>query len=98
MEEGNVRFVTDTIWLAFISSVEEATSKPSYKLPRTQIRQTTWYLPFRYSHAKNTKNKLAWTFIIIFNVYYHFLLCKALWIATEYEMCYINKLALPQFI
>ncbi len=26
---------------------------------------------------------------------FHFLLCKALWITTVYEMCYINKLALP---
>ncbi len=26
---------------------------------------------------------------------FHFLLCKALWINTVYEMCYINKLALP---
>ncbi len=26
---------------------------------------------------------------------FHFLLCKALWITTVYEMCYTNKLALP---
>ncbi len=26
---------------------------------------------------------------------FHFLLCKAFWITTVYEMCYINKLALP---
>ncbi len=26
---------------------------------------------------------------------FHFLLCKALWITTVYEMCYINNLALP---
>ncbi len=26
---------------------------------------------------------------------FHFLLCKALWIPTVYEMCYINKLASP---
>ncbi len=26
---------------------------------------------------------------------FHFLLCKALWITTVFEMCYINKLALP---
>ncbi len=31
MEEGNVRFVTDLILLAFISSVAEATSKPLFE-------------------------------------------------------------------
>ncbi len=40
-------------------------------------------------------------FIILIPCFYccewlfHFLLCKALWITTVYEMCYINKLALP---
>ncbi len=34
-------------------------------------------------------------FIIIFNVYFTSFLCEALWISTVYELCYINKLALP---
>ncbi len=33
--------------------------------------------------------------IIILNDCFYFLLSKALWIATVYEMFYINKLALP---
>ncbi len=33
-----------------------------------------------------------------FRCLFHFLLCKALWINTVYEMCYINKLALPCLI
>ncbi len=48
------------------------------------------------------KNVLVFMIIYYCNYFYynflwlfHFLLCKALWIPTVYEMCYINKLALP---
>ncbi len=47
-------------------------------------------------------NHFKFPYFIIFNsLFYccewlfHFLLCKALWITTVYEMCYTNKLALP---
>ncbi len=33
--------------------------------------------------------------VIIFLWLFYFLLCKAIWITIMYEMCYINKLALP---
>ncbi len=37
---------------------------------------------------------LLWLFCLWL---FYFLLCKALWITTVYEMCYINKLPVPQY-
>ncbi len=36
-------------------------------------------------------------FVIIIILLMKLFLCKALWITTMYEMCYINKLALPSY-
>ncbi len=40
-------------------------------------------------------NSMFLLLLIFYEWLFHFLLCKALWITTVYEMCYINKLALP---
>ncbi len=40
---------------------------------------------------------MIYCIIIIIILLMTIFLCKALWINTMYEMCYINKLALPSY-
>ncbi len=45
-------------------------------------------------HTKQGESAFSYFTYILAIYLFHFLLCKALWITTVYEMCYINKLAL----
>ncbi len=46
-------------------------------------------------HTKQGESAFSYYAYILAIYLFRFLLCKALWITTVYEMCYINKLALP---
>ncbi len=79
-----------------------------YKIWTVNAVLVLWNVVWQIGVSASSKDSFPQKNVLVFMIIYycdyfyynflwlfHFLLCKALWIPTVYEMCYINKLALP---